>query len=634
MKKQDRLDSERAKTQKAKSERRAHRIQGRQALRAQRAASPPKPAPRARSYFVQEIWEKLRLDEGLARVGIHKDGIPISSILMVVLMMGIMGVSSLHALSQALPQDEALLALLNLPGLEMKQLYRGLAQISIGEYQAWMVEAIRVLQIDARTASRPDGVVAGDTTQIIKAYAHKIPGVHVLFHHSEKRFVKGVEVLNTHYADSDKDYPLFMSFYEPDEEAAATRAALRARQAAGVDGRKPREVLAYLKAEKAAGNPPELVVLSGPRLSAAFRCGLDKAQIMWLGVSNQRRTYTLAGQEESISTKKLLGQSEPKYWAIDPDLGYRFATLGLAHSAIGELSLVLAEHMADGVRTLYLLSPETTHDEALRRITLVLEREQRQQAHAEHNLLHQMLHLLRLSRDADIRAETAVFDRFFLVPWFMQAVCALGFARVVTKAKANFNYTYQGQNYSLPQLWTLLAEEDFDAHTYKGRHYLLASLSVQMATLGSVKLVFLRQTTRRGNRILDAVLLCSDPDYPDDKVLRAYLLRWRIEVCYREVKQNHAFGQFHSQTLETNYGQTLLSLLAYLFLSLLRRIVPPLRERSLGWILQHYLNAVVSLSTVHDSENVLYSIALPPWIFDHHALPDWLAFLQPDSSTS
>lgn len=622
MKKQGRGARERVQRQAAKSARRERRRQGRQALRVQRAASPPKPAPRARSYFVQEIWAKLRLDEGLERVGIHKDGIPISSILMVVLMMGIMGVSSLHALSQALPQDEALLALLNLPGLEMKQLYRGLAQISIGEYQAWMVEAIRVLQVDARTASRPDGVVAGDTTQIIKAHAHKIPGVHVLFHHSEKRFVKGVEVLNTHYADSDKDYPLFMSFYEPDEEAVATRAALRARQAAGVDGRKPREVLAYLEAEKAAGNPPELVVLSGPRLSAAFRCGLDKAQIIWLGVSTQRRTYTLAGQEERISAKKLLDQSAPQQWAIDPDLGYRFAPLGVAQGTIGESSLVLAEHMADGVRTLYLLPPETTHDEALRRITLVLEREQRQHAHQEHNLLHQMLHLLRLSRDAGIRAETAAFDRFFLVPWFMQAVCDLGFARVVTKAKANFNYTYQGQLYTLPQLWTLLSDDDFDDHVYKGRDYQLASLTVQMATLGSVKLVFMRQTTRRGDRILDAVLLCSDPDYPDDKVLRAYLLRWRIEVCYREVKQNHAFGQFHSQTLETNYGQTLLSLLAYLFLALLRRIVPPLRERSLGWIRQHYLNAVVSLLTVHEAGKIIYVVELPPWMFDQHALPD------------
>jgi hypothetical protein len=42
--------------------------------------------------------------------------------------------------------------------------------------------------------------------------------------------------------------------------------------------------------------------------------------------------------------------------------------------------------------------------------------------------------------------------------------------------------------------------------------------------------------------------------------LRVYLLRWRIEVFYRKVKQTHRFGQFHSQTMEINYGQTLLSL--------------------------------------------------------------------------
>jgi hypothetical protein len=97
--------------------------------------------------------------------------------------------------------------------------------------------------------------------------------------------------------------------------------------------------------------------------------------------------------------------------------------------------------------------------------------------------------------------------------------------------------------------------------------------------------------------MLESVLMCTDVREAPKQVLRAYLLRWRIEVCYREVKQNHAFGAFHAQAFEINYGQTMLSLVAYLFVSLLRLIVPALRERSLGWIKEHYLNAVVRLVT-------------------------------------
>ena len=50
---------------------------------------------------------------------------------MVVLLMGIMGATSLYNLIEIVPQDGALMAMLSLKGLEEKQLYRGLARVSI-----------------------------------------------------------------------------------------------------------------------------------------------------------------------------------------------------------------------------------------------------------------------------------------------------------------------------------------------------------------------------------------------------------------------------------------------------------------------------------------------------------------------
>ena len=288
--------------------------------------------------------------------------------------------------------------------------------------------------------------------------------------------------------------------------------------------------------------------------------------------------------------------------------------------------LLLAEHMADGVRTLYLTPATLSATAALARLTLVLEQEQQQR---DSGILQRTLELLRLSRSAGIRAETATFDRWYFIPWFIRAVLRLGFQRVVIKAKAGCKYTYRGQDYDLDQLWPLLTDRDFVPHVRNGRTYHLADLAVQLKGIGPVKLVFVRQPTRRGDKALESVLLCTDPGYANPQVLRAYLLRWRIEVCYREVKQEHAFGQFHAQDMATNYGQTMLSLVAYLFVTLERLLVPALRDHTLGWIKAHYFNAIVRLTVSDDPNDPRPVIEFPGWLLDDYGLPPWAAFVLP-----
>lgn len=619
------------KKRQAKRKQRERRVkqekQQRRLLRVQRAKSIPQPAPTGLGYFVQQFWNKLGLDKALEKVGLVKEGLPISTIFMVVLLMGIMGASSLHNLIEIVPQDAALMTMLALDSLEEKQLYRGLARISIGQYQAWMSELLKRLQADPRTASLTEGVMIGDTTQVVKRYSHKIPGVHILFVHSEKVFAKGVEIINTHYADWNKDYPLFMAFYQPDEAVLAERAAKKAQRQAGVDGRKPAQVLAYLKEQAAEGNKPELVTVAGPQLGQTFIAGLTGLAIPWLGVSSNRRVYTLKGSQEKQKTKTLLAQAKPRHWVEEPDLGYRFASLGVGEGSLGETLLVVAEHMADGVRTLYLLPADTDDTEALARISLVLSREQARQ---ETGILAETLNLLKLGRDANIRAENAAFDRWFFVPWFIKAVLSLGFKRVVIKAKAGFTYTYKGQPYDLPELWDLVSDKAFKIHHRHDQTYWLASLTVDLKGVGPVKLVFVRQKMRRRQGMLKSVLMCTDVTYPDKHVLRVYLWRWRIEVFYRAVKQNHRFGQFHAQSMETNYGQTLLSSVAYLFENLLTFLTPTLAKQPPSWVRQKYLKVTVTLTLAGNPLDPDYVLEFPGWLLDDYGLPDWDSFLLPE----
>ncbi len=572
------------------------------------------------------MWETLKLGDALEYAGIYKDGeVKMSTIFMAVIMMGILGATSLSNLATLIAQDATLIALFGLSNLEQKQLYRGLASVSINQYHQWMVLFIKSLQADPRTASRKDGATLGDTTQVAKPHSHKIPGVHIMFLHSEKRFTKGVEIITTHYADSDKDYPLFMEFYEPNEETKAERKKEKARKAAKVNGRKPSEVLDYLTNLAQSGEQPESVILSGNRLNAIFRAGIEKLGFFWLGVSDNRRVYLLDGQEKKQKAKELLNQVKNLEWVEDTDAMARYADYGLADSTIGRVRLIVVEQMADGVKTLYLAPETSDRTKIFSELSNLLIREK---GKAESGILHQMIKILRLSRESGIIAQNAAFDAWFCVPWFIKEVLSLGFVRVITKPKENFNYIYKEKTYKLSKLWELLSDHDFCEHQYEKKTCQLASLLVQMAGLGQVKLVFVRQLSRRGNKELYFVLMCTDDKFSDKDVLRIYKLRWKIEVCYREVKQNHCFGKFHSQNSLTNFGQTMLSLVAYSFVQIQKLLLPSLNEKTLGWIKDEYLSVIIQLVPRPDGT---YFIDFPRWLIEI-GLPDWDSFRLPEST--
>jgi hypothetical protein len=178
-------------------------------LQARKAAEEPKPTPKARGFLAQCFWEVLHLDRALEEVGIVKaGGLAVGCILLVVLLFGVMNVTSLSGLAGAVGQDLALCAVLGIQSLEQKMLYRTLAAITVSQYQAWMSQVVHTLQPDPRTASLPSGVTAGDETQVSKRYGAKMPGIRVIFQHSEKLYTLGYEIVSTLYADWQKHYPL------------------------------------------------------------------------------------------------------------------------------------------------------------------------------------------------------------------------------------------------------------------------------------------------------------------------------------------------------------------------------------------------------------------------------------------
>jgi hypothetical protein len=584
-------------------------------LRAKKAMEEPRPTPTARGFLAQRFWEALHLDEALGEEGIVKvGGLAVGCILLVVLLFGVMNVTSLCALAGAVGQDAALCAVLGIQALEQKMVYRTLAAITVTQYQGWMSQVVRTLQQDVRTTSLPNGVTAGDETQVSKRYGTKMPGIRVIFLHSEKVFTLGYEIVSTLYADWKKHYPLFFGIYQPSEAQQARIVEAKERKKLKVDRRKADDFVRWLRHQEEEGKPPQVVELSGNQLSPRMRGELDSMEMAWIGISDQRRFYTLDGEPEAVKAKALLARDLERQWIDLDDVGYRIAFLGTATCTLGEVMLIVAERMDDVIRQLYIL-PVQDRADATSLLSLVF-------SHTPDDVpegkLRLMLDLLRMGRQAGIRSEAATFDRWYFIPWFILEVLALGFKRVVIPAKAGFNYTYDGQTYDLSELWELWCPQDFEDLTCRRRPYRLLSRQVGMKDLGMVQMVFVEELNRRSEVVHRFVLMCTDLRFAPLDVLRVYKLRWYIEVCYRECKQNHGLSQFHARTWETIYGQILMSFLAYICLSLTRLLTARLRDRTLGWIKHHYFNSLVCLSTSPDGETI---IELSPTLLDVFGLP-------------
>jgi len=615
------------KKQQQKAQRRVRRKQEKrrhQQMRSMnigRAARNPQAPPRARGCLAVKFWQRFRLEEHLEWLGVGKEkGQALAHILLVVMLFGLMNASSLANLVEEVNQDVVLCHILGIEQLEEKQVYRGLGMLTVQDYRMWMWRFLLEMQQDPRTASRCEGVLIGDGTQVKRSHSRKRGKkrrwLRVIYLHSEKQFDFGYEIESTHYADEEKDYPLLCGIYEPDAEQEAEKKATHERKEMGLDLRSTADRIAWLKHQASQGEKPEWVELGGRDLNAKMLSAIKELELPWVGVSGNRISYRLRGQGTPKQAKELLKVKQERHWLDLPDLGYQLGWLGEAVATIGEVVLIIAHHVASGERLLYVLPPQS-QEQAIALVTHVLERDQQK----EESRLGLMVTLVRESLRAGILATTGVFDRGYMAPQFIRDVLAVGLERVIIPAKKGFNYIVDQVSYNLSELWSLLGEANFKPITARGRPYQVASRQVTINGLGEVQLVFVRQLSRRNHRILHSfILVCTDLQFPQDAVLHAYLLRWKIEVGYREVKQNHAFGRTLSTQLEVVYGQLVLSFLAYTCLAVTRLLTEKLADKTLGWIKRHYFNAIVEIKISPDGE---LDVLFPPWLLDSYGVPEY-----------
>jgi hypothetical protein len=613
-----------AKVQRRRQRRKRERVGP--PMKAVCAEKPAAPHPKAGGYLVHDFWEKMNFGQVLAGLGqVKSKGLSLRTLFMTLMLFGVMNAQSDSDLSSKVKADPLLGAMYGVEQLDRQQVYRLRKRLNSDEYDEWLEHVLRQLQADPRTARRSDGVVSGDDTVFFKS-GRKMADITLVYKSSEKRYGLGYVMPTTHYADGDKNYPLFGRIHKRTEEQKQEAADKRSRRRQKLDGRRPEDEKAWMSQLVADGRIPEVVVLRGARLCPGFVRHCADLKLAWLGVSPANRRYTLAGSSAK-SAKELLQQTvRESQWQILNEEGARYRALGqAATTTLGQVTLIMVESMADGERLLYLAPAALDADAWLTLLESALADEQ---SAPENSKLQDMLTLLAKSMPF-IQAETATFDGWFYVPWFLQQVLALGFQRIVLPAKTNRAYTAHG----VSKTWQEWEREGKDARRISllGRYMSVRQRKVHDPDLGHVQLVFIQDITRkqRNGQPVDALgkvycLVCTDPKWAPDKVVRAYKLRWKIEEFYREVRQNHGLTRFHSPDQHVIHGHLIFAFISYLCVALTRLWHPSLKALTLGAIKRQFFQALVTLE-LHDD---ILEVTFPPDWVDHLGLPnfDALAF--------
>ena len=450
-----------------------------------------------------------------------------------------------------------------------------------------------------------------------------MPDITVVYSSSEERYGLGYAMPSTHYADADKDYPLFgkLHYRTPEQKQAAEDKRLRRRKK--LDLRRTEDEKAWLKELVDAERKPEVVVLRGSRLSPGMSAHCESLHMLWLGVSPNNRKYRLPGKKKAQSAKTLLKQ-EPKrsQWQLLNDEGVCVAFLGQAETTtLGWVTLMMVERVEAAERQLCVLPRDTDQATAIARLQAMLTIER---PAPENSKLHDMLDLLRKSCTF-ILAETLVVDAWFLVPWFFKEALKINpIKRVVTKAKSNRTYTAEGQTKTWKE-WASTVKT-YQRCMVLGKDVNLARLKVQDPDLGKVQLVFVQEIHKykhNGQWVEEIgqcyALLCTDPKYKPQKVFQAYKLRWKIEEFYREVRQHHGLTRFHSRNADAIHAHLIFTFISYICVALARLWNRKLKDKTLGWIKKHLFRAVVKLK--RQGEHLL--IAFDPDWMDEFGLPDF-----------
>jgi hypothetical protein len=170
------------------------------------------------------------------------------------------------------------------------------------------------------------------------------------------------------------------------------------------------------------------------------------------------------------------------------------------------------------------------------------------------------------------RATFLLADAWFGCKENIALALQLNLTAIFQMKRGNLRYLYQGQHYTATALYAKVQRRMRPA-TAKARFKtasLIVSLDLetrpnQPPKWQEVRLVF-SAPAKECKRDTWVLFLCTDTALSDSEILKAYSLRWSIEVYFKEIKQHLGFFKEQSGRYQVAYASVNLAAIRYLLL--------------------------------------------------------------------
>lgn len=214
---------------------------------------------------------------------------------------------------------------------------------------------------------------------------------------------------------------------------------------------------------------------------------------------------------------------------------------------------------------------------------------------------------------AGIDASFVLFDSWFAHDKIVSSICSIGYGVICRLKRGRVKYGYQGQQYTLKQLWQQVAKKRtrwLSQHNVKS-----VCLNATLPETGDIRLVFVSDGHKDWH-----CLLCTDLEMDASQILSYYARRWSIEVFFKDAKQMLYMAKEQSQNFDALVACHSLVMIRYLLLVYIlgkRRITGPigplfrqLADEQSMLMMAQWLWANVKELIIESSDVLCYKIEL------------------------
>lgn len=195
-----------------------------------------------------------------------------------------------------------------------------------------------------------------------------------------------------------------------------------------------------------------------------------------------------------------------------------------------------------------------------------------------------------------------LFDSWYLNKDFVALIEENG-KSWVSRIKSDRLISWQGKNISVACYRDKLQEKDFTETIIKKRKFRIHSKCFPVKSLEGrkIRLVFVQEYDKKKKAWTKVVVLATNQvTWHSDKILKNYLLRWSIEVFFKDSKQHLGLGAYQMRKLKGIKRHWCLVNLAYVFLvkvkltsSLLNKLSHQLK--TVGQLCSYYKDQVTEM---------------------------------------